>query len=136
MGKKGMIEQESPMNVVYREKDQLQFQNKERNGEHIHPQHIHPLGIFPLKWFFLAQSYDFAQLLHTLIRGLGFATVLLVIFNKAALSSYEFPCANVITVMQVGGGCSSGAAKKVFASNWNSKRIDAISIFLGVFESF
>jgi drug/metabolite transporter (DMT)-like permease len=101
MGKKGMIEQESPMNVVYREKDQLQFQNKERNGEHIHPQHIHPLGIFPLKWFFLAQSYDFAQLLHTLIRGLGFATVLLVIFNKAALSSYEFPCANVITVMQM-----------------------------------
>jgi drug/metabolite transporter (DMT)-like permease len=101
MGKKGMIEQESPMNVVYRKKDQLQFQNKERNGEHIHPQHIHPLGIFPLKWFFLAQSYDFAQLLHTLIRGLGFATVLLVMFNKAALSSYEFPCANVITVMQM-----------------------------------
>jgi solute carrier family 35 protein len=40
--------------------------------------------------------------------------VLLVMFNKAALSSYEFPCANVITVMQVGGGCSSGAAKKGF----------------------
>jgi len=112
-------------------KDQLQFQNKERNGEH-----IHPLGIFPLKRFFLAQSYDFAQLLHTLIRGLGFATVLLVMFNKAALSSYEFPCANVITVMQVGGGCSSGAAKKGFTSNWNSKRTDAIFICLGVFESF
>jgi hypothetical protein len=111
MGKKGVIEQESPMNVVYRKKDQLQFQNKERNGEH-----IHPLGVFPLKWFFLAQSYDFAQLLHTVIRGWGFATVLLVMFNKAALSSYEFPCANVITVMQVGGGCSSGAAKKGFTS--------------------
>ncbi|CAK9214418.1 unnamed protein product [Sphagnum jensenii] len=27
--------------------------------------------------------------------------VLLVMFNKAALSSYEFPCANVITVMQM-----------------------------------
>jgi hypothetical protein len=27
--------------------------------------------------------------------------VLLVMFNKAALSSYKFPCANVITVLQV-----------------------------------
>jgi hypothetical protein len=27
--------------------------------------------------------------------------VLLVMFNKAALSSYKFPCANVLTVMQV-----------------------------------
>lgn len=29
--------------------------------------------------------------------------VLLVLFNKAALSSYNFPCANVITLCQVGG---------------------------------
>lgn len=27
--------------------------------------------------------------------------VLLVMFNKAALSSYNFPCANVITLLQV-----------------------------------
>jgi hypothetical protein len=27
--------------------------------------------------------------------------VLLVMFNKAALSSYKFPCANVITLLQV-----------------------------------
>ncbi|XAR70982.1 hypothetical protein NMG60_11028042 [Bertholletia excelsa] len=28
--------------------------------------------------------------------------VMLIIFNKAALSSYNFPCANVITLFQVG----------------------------------
>jgi hypothetical protein len=27
--------------------------------------------------------------------------VLLVMFNKAALSSYNFPCANVVTLLQV-----------------------------------
>lgn len=30
-----------------------------------------------------------------------FSAVLLVLFNKAALSSYSFPCANVITLFQV-----------------------------------
>lgn len=29
------------------------------------------------------------------------SAVLLVMFNKAALSSYKFPCANVITLLQV-----------------------------------
>lgn len=33
---------------------------------------------------------------------MGWITVLLVMFNKAALSSYKFPSANVITVLQVG----------------------------------
>lgn len=30
-----------------------------------------------------------------------FVAVLLILFNKAALSSYGFPCANVITLFQV-----------------------------------
>ncbi|KAH9760634.1 UDP-N-acetylglucosamine transporter UGNT1 [Citrus sinensis] len=32
--------------------------------------------------------------------------VLLVMFNKAALSSYNFPCANVITLLQMISSCS------------------------------
>ncbi|KAL6974152.1 UDP-N-acetylglucosamine transporter ugnt1, partial [Sarracenia purpurea var. burkii] len=30
---------------------------------------------------------------------------LLVMFNKAALSSYDFPCANVITLFQMTSSC-------------------------------
>lgn len=33
--------------------------------------------------------------------SLLFIAVMLVMFNKSALSSYKFPCANVITVLQV-----------------------------------
>jgi hypothetical protein len=38
---------------------------------------------------------------HSDLRLKAFVAVLLVMFNKAALSSYKFPCANVLTVMQV-----------------------------------
>ncbi len=38
---------------------------------------------------------------HSDLRLKAFVAVLLVMFNKAALSSYKFPCANVLIVMQV-----------------------------------
>ncbi|EMS51899.1 hypothetical protein TRIUR3_17976 [Triticum urartu] len=37
----------------------------------------------------------------TEVLGVGMGAVLLVMFNKAALSSYKFPCANVITLLQM-----------------------------------
>ena len=36
-----------------------------------------------------------------MVKLVYFVAVLLILFNKAALSSYRFPCANVITLFQV-----------------------------------
>eukprot|EP00850_Spirogloea_muscicola_P026477 SM007737S22553 [mRNA] locus=s7737:61:686:+ [translate_table: standard] len=43
---------------------------------------------------------------HGMLVAVSYMTcaVTLVLFNKAALSTYKFPCANVITLLQAGEG--------------------------------
>lgn len=52
------------------------------------------------RWCVIA-SFPFSEPICCTNFGTSQFAVLLVMFNKAALSSYNFPCANVITLLQV-----------------------------------
>ncbi|KAK2991906.1 hypothetical protein RJ640_014102 [Escallonia rubra] len=64
------------------------------------------LQLFRKAWIFTGKEIsDFNRLHNSVAQHLQpwlyiYFAVLLVLFNKAALSSYSFPCANVITLFQ------------------------------------
>jgi hypothetical protein len=76
----------------------LEFENKRKRKRGIGSS-----SFVSCKWVFFSVGVCVLLLAaaHSDLRLKAFVAVLLVMFNKAALSSYKFPCANVLTVMQV-----------------------------------